>query len=95
VRVLKDVRLSPACSFRSLGPLVWSWIGEHLKVPDGPFAGQPLYLNAEQTAFVYRWYEVDAAGAFVYRRGAWRASQGTGKSPTLAAVALAELCGPT
>jgi hypothetical protein len=89
------VKRAPRCDFASLGPAVWSWIAEHLRVPDGPLSGRAFVLNAEQTDLLYRWYEVDAEGLFVHRRGCWRAAQGTGKSPFLAAVALAELAGPT
>jgi hypothetical protein len=89
------VKRAPACDFPSLGPAVWSWIATHLKVPDGPLAGKPFVLNAEQTEILYEWYRVDADGLFVHRRGAWRAAQGSGKSPFLAAVSLAELAGPT
>jgi hypothetical protein len=88
-------RRAPACSFPSLGPAVWQWIVEHLLVPDGPHAGRPLLLNGDQTRVLYEWYRLDANGGFVYRRGCWRAAQGTGKSPLLAAMALAELAGPT
>ena len=88
-------RRAPACSFPSLGPAVWQSIADHLHVPDGPHAGRPLVLNADQTEVLYQWYRLNKRGAFVYRRGCWRAAQGTGKSPLLAAMALAELAGPT
>ncbi len=81
-------RRAPRCEFLSLGPAMWLWIAAHLTAPDGPLAGQPFELNADQTALLYRWYGVDEAGLFVYRRGCWRAAQGTGKSPLLATVAL-------
>jgi hypothetical protein len=74
---------------------VWVWVAQHLVVPDGPHAGTPLELNSVQTEVLYRWYGLDEDGMFRYRRGCWRAAQGTGKSPFMAAVALAELCGPT
>ena len=86
---------APACAFPSLGPAVWKWCAAHLLVPDGPQVGAPLRLNADQTHVLYEWFRLDERGAFVYRRGAWRAAQGSGKSPLLAAIALAELCGPT
>jgi hypothetical protein len=88
-------RKPPMCDFPSLGPGIWAWAAEHLTVPDGPFAGERLELRADQTAVLYRWYEVDESGGFVYRRGCWQAAQGTGKSPLLAVIALAELCGPS
>lgn len=74
---------------------MWLWVAAHLHVPDGPHAGRPLVLNADQTAVLFEWYRLDDAGGFVHRRGCWRAAQGTGKSPLLAAIALAELAGPT
>src|SRR5206468_948529 len=85
---------TPGCSFPSLGPAVWSWVYAHLRVPDGPFAGRSLALTAEQTEILYEWYRLDDAGGFVHRRGCWQGAQGTGKSPLLAAIALAELAGP-
>jgi len=78
-----------------LGPAVWSWIAAHLRVPDGPLAGRPFLPNAEQTELLFEWYRVDESGLFLFRRGAWRAGQGVGKSPLLAAMSLAELAGPT
>jgi hypothetical protein len=84
----------PACDFPSLGPGIWLWICEHLEIPEGPAVGEPFRLTDDQTEVLYRWYEIDEDGQFVYRRGAWQAAQGTGKSPLLAAVCLAELCGP-
>jgi hypothetical protein len=78
-----------------LGPAVWHWCAQHLLVPDGPYVGEPLRLNADQTAVLFEWYRLTEEGRFVFRRAGWRAAQGSGKSPLLAAIALAELCGPT
>jgi hypothetical protein len=64
-------------------------------VPDGPYAGQPLELTGDQSRVLFRFYEVDDEGRFVYRRGCWRAPQGVGKSPLLGAVSLVELAGPS
>jgi hypothetical protein len=71
------------------------WFGEHLRIPSGPSYGQPLWLTDEQARLVLRWYAVDDRGRFVYRRGSARRPKGWGKSPLLAAIALAELAGPT
>jgi len=56
---------------------------------DGPHAGEPLELSATQTQILYEWYRLDEEGVFSYRRGCWRAAQGTGKSPLGGAIALA------
>lgn len=88
-------RTAPRCEYPSLGPQVWEWIAEHLRVPDGPYAGAPLQLTGDQSEVLFAWYRLDDAGMFVFRRGCWRAAQGSGKSPMVAAIALAELVGPT
>src|SRR5262249_44733197 len=55
---------------------------------------QPLVLSDEQASFVIAFYEVDAAGEYVYRRAALEAAKGWGKSPLGAVLALAEFAGP-
>jgi len=81
--------------YPSLGPNVEEWAREYLSVPDGPFAGEKLELTEEQFRLLCQWYQLDDRGKFIYRRGCKRAPQGWGKSPFLAAIALAELAGPT
>jgi len=78
----------------SLGYDLLDWFGEYLKVPSGPMFGEPLWLTDEQAQIVLRWYAVDGQGRFVFRRGSVRRPKGWGKSPVLAALALAELAGP-
>lgn len=56
--------------------------------------GEDWRFSPGQTAFLLRWYAVDHAGRFIYRRGVKRGAKGTGKDPFAAAVAMAELCGP-
>ncbi len=80
--------------FPSLGWQVHDWIVDHLKVPDGPFAGEPLEFTDEQLSLLVRWYGLDDRGKWLFRRASKRAPQGWGKSPFLGAVALAELAGP-
>jgi len=80
--------------FPSLGWQVLDWIETHLRVPDGPLAGQPLRFTDEQAVLAVRWYGLDDRGRWLFRRGAKRAAQGWGKSPFLGAVAIAELAGP-
>lgn len=81
--------------FPSLGWEILEWAERTFRVPDGPLAGQPLRLTDEQAEIVVRFYGLDDRGKFVFRRGTVRRPQGWGKSPLLAVLALAEMCGPT
>lgn len=81
--------------FPSLGWDVIDWAAKHLQVPDGPLAGEQLVFTDEQVKFIVRFYALNAAGVFVYRRAALRRPQGWGKSPLLGALALGEVAGPT
>lgn len=79
----------------SIGHHVEAWCTEFLRQPDGPDAGEPWRFTEEQRSFVYRLYAVDHRGRFLWNRAVLRRAKGWGKSPFMAAVALAELCGPT
>ncbi|WP_202965547.1 hypothetical protein [Amycolatopsis japonica] len=57
--------------------------------PDKPFLPTP-----EQARFLLWWYAVDENGIFAYRAGIFRRMKGHGKDPLVAAMSLAELCGP-
>lgn len=81
--------------FPSLGWLVLGWAESTFKVPDGPLGGEPLGLTDEQAAILVRFYGLDDRGRWLFRRAAVRRAQGWGKSPLLAVIALAELCGPS
>ncbi len=76
---------------KSLGPVVARWITKNLPDPADPT--QPFRLVPWQVELVNRWYAIDDAGRFVYRRGQARAPKGSGKSPLEAAIAIAELRG--
>lgn len=81
--------------YPTLGLELVEWIGNYLQVPDGPHAGEPLWLTDEQADFLLRFYELDPeTGRKVHRRGAIRRPKGWGKSPLLGAIAIAELLGP-
>jgi hypothetical protein len=79
---------------KTLGWAVVDWIEEYLVQPDGDEAGEPYRLTDEQLRFVLWFYAVDEKGRFTYRRAILRRAKGWGKSPFLAALALAELAGP-
>lgn len=79
---------------RTLGFQVADWCEEYLAQPDGPDTGGPFRFTDEQLRFVARWYAVDDAGRFTYRRAQLRRAKGWGKSPVVAALGLAELGGP-
>ncbi len=90
----------------TLGWLVLDWIEELLIVPDGPAAGDPLTFTPEQAKFVLEFYEVDPGfsgspirgralvNARIIRRAVLSRPKGWGKSPILAAIAIAEALGP-
>lgn len=77
---------------RTRGFEVLEWSHRYLPSPSDP--SQPLVLSDEQARVVIRWYELDEAGAYIYRRGALEEAKGWGKSPLGAIVALAEFAGP-
>lgn len=78
----------------SLGLGVLNWCSTNIRQPDGPDAGGEWWFTPEQAKFVMWWYAVDHRGRFTFRRGVLRRMKGWGKSPVMAALALAELCGP-
>src|SRR5690242_10320196 len=78
----------------SLGLGVLNWCSANIRQPDGPDAGGEWWFTPEQARFVVWWYAVDHRGRFTFRRGVLRRMKGWGKSPVMAALALAELCGP-
>jgi hypothetical protein len=92
--------------YPTLGRTVITWMQERLVVPDGPLAGEPLFLTPEQIRFVMRLYRVDEqwagpvivgaklSNARVIHRAILSRGKGWGKSPLLAALAITEACGP-
>ncbi len=81
-------------SVKTLGWGVALWMQTYLVQPDGEHAGEAFTLTREQLNFLLWFYAVDANGKYIYRRATLRRSKGWGKSPLLAAIALAELAGP-
>lgn len=65
----------------------------YLVQPDGPDAGAPFVLTREQLRIALRWYEVDARGRWVHRRGVLRRMKGWGKDPFGAALIWFEALG--
>jgi len=86
--------LPPGRPERSLGLQVMVWCSTYIRQPDGPEAGGPWRFTPEQARFLDRWFSVDERGRWVYARGTYRRAKGAGKTPMVAALALAELCGP-
>ena len=79
---------------RTLGDQVIEWMNQYLMIPGGERAGEPFEPTDEQGRFLMWWYAIDEHGKFVYRNGVLRRCKGWGKDPLLAAIALADLCGP-
>lgn len=78
----------------TLAPRVLDWCQEYVRQPDGPDAGQPWRFTLEQQRFLWYLYAIDDRGRFLWSRAVLRRAKGWGKSPVMAALALAELCGP-
>lgn len=78
----------------SLAPVVLDWCQEYIRQPDGPDAGEPWRFTTEQRRFLWYLYAVDDRGRFVWSRAVLRRAKGWGKTPMMAALAIAELCGP-
>ncbi|ALA48121.1 terminase large subunit [Mycobacterium phage Phlei] len=53
-----------------------------------------IVFTDEQIRLILWWYAVDEHGNYVYREGVIRRLKGWGKDPFIAALCLAELCGP-
>jgi hypothetical protein len=88
-------------SITSIGQEVVDWCeGRHEENPWGlthHLTGKPWRFTRGQVRFIHLWYAL-APGAqprWLYRSGVKRGAKGIGKDPLLAALALAELCGPT
>lgn len=80
----------------TLGWGVCHWLEESsgLLQPNGPRAGKPFRLTADQFRFLLWWYAVDSQGQWLYSHGVRRLAKGSGKSPFAAVWALTEFVGP-
>lgn len=79
--------------YPTLGWQVLDWMSAYLPSPAD--SDDELTLTDEQALIVLQWYALDEDGEFVNRRGRLEMAKGWGKSPLLAAIALAEFIGPT
>jgi hypothetical protein len=78
----------------TLGMDVLWWTTRYIRQPDGPNAGDEWHFTPEQVRFIMHWYGLTERGRWQYMRGVLRRSKGWGKTPFVAALSLAELCGP-
>jgi phage terminase large subunit-like protein len=78
---------------KTLGWEILNWMCKYLKSPEGEDT-DPFMPTPEQARFILWWYAVDENGKYAYRGGVLRRMKGWGKDPLVAAMALAELCGP-
>ncbi|AVO25436.1 terminase [Mycobacterium phage Kykar] len=76
---------------KTLGWQIISWLFEYVNAPDG---SGPFIPTMEQARFIAWWYAVDENGKYVFREGTLRRMKGWGKDPLVAALSLAEMCGP-
>ena len=91
---------SPITELRpTLGPLVCDWVEEFLCHGPGDIEGQPIELDSEFRAFIYRAYEIwprgsHQAGRRVYRRAVLSRPKGRAKSELAGIIACAEGLAP-
>lgn len=78
----------------SLGWDIINWMVSYLRQPGGDHGGEAFLPTFEQARFLVWWYAVDERGRSLNRQGLLRRMKGWGKDPLVAAMSLAELCGP-
>ena len=83
-------------SYPSLGGQVCAWIEENLVYGPGDLRGQPVRLDQEKRALIYRMYEVfpkdhPQAGRRRFKRAALSLRKGSAKTELAALIAAAEL----
>lgn len=86
--------LPPDLPQRTLAAQIVNWCGRYIRQPDGPDAGGPWSFTKEQLRFLWHFYAVDERGRWLYTRAVLRRAKGWGKSPFMAAIAIAEFLGP-
>lgn len=74
-RTIPDVAPPPE---RTLGWHIIEWCHDNLLQPDGDNAGDQWTFTPEQVRMLLRWYEIDANGRFVHKRGTVRRMKGWG-----------------
>ena len=79
----------------TLGYGVLRWMEQYLAQPDGENAGGPFVPVEYQAKFIVNFYAIKPNGKYKYRRALLSRVKGLGKSPIMAALCAAELCGPT
>lgn len=82
--------------YPTLGPLVCEWMEDSLVFGPGDLLGEPLVLDDERRAFIYRFYEIvpqghRGEGRRRFRRCALSQAKGCAKSELGALIAAAEL----
>jgi phage terminase large subunit-like protein len=82
--------------YPTLGPQICAWMEEYLVHGPGDLRGQPIRLDDEKRALLYRLYEIfpkdhHLAGRRRFRRGAISEPKGTAKTEFAAFIAAAEL----
>lgn len=88
------VTIPDSLPIRSLGWEILDWCQRYIRQPDGGAAGEPWTFTDEQIWFVVWFYAVDLEGRWIWNRAVLRRAKGWGKTPLVAALCLAELCGP-
>lgn len=94
--MILTVPFDDGAQYPTLGPQVVDWMQECLVFGPGDLRGEPLLLDDEQQALIYRMYEVfpkthPQAGRRRFRRCALSLAKGLRKTEMAACIAAAEL----
>ncbi len=84
-------------AYPTLGPQVVDWMHANLVFGPGDLLGQPLQLDAEQQAFIWRFYELfpkghEREGRRRFQRCTLSLAKGLRKTELAAFIAAAEVC---
>lgn len=86
---------APPDLYPSHGGAVCRWIEDNLVHGEGDYYGQPFRLRPEQRLLLWHWYEyLPGTTTWRYRKAYIQTPKGWGKTELVAAMALAEFCGP-
>lgn len=78
----------------TLGWEVVRWATKYIRHPNGPRSGKRWKFTLSQIRFLLHWYGLDDDGNWLYHHGVRRLAKGSGKSPFVALIGLAEFCAP-
>lgn len=91
---MPPAKAKPSSKFLTLGWVAIDWIENYLVHGPGDVQGEPIQLDDEQSEFILRAYEIDAAGKRKVRRAFFSRAKGRAKSELAGMLACFEFLGP-